>query len=193
MIRRELASYGIILSNLAEETKRKRIELSMLAQYVHDTLGKADATGDPGDSSKEEKIGLSKIALTLALPGTHECKCATCDPDHMQAIVEEADKRATEAYNDSLTKEVKLELREKVIRQYSEEITKDARQEVRNRLKKEVLANELKKYKIQLLEEVKAEYQDTIRTELTKKMEAQYQQRFQDMLMGLARPSDQSF
>ena len=98
VIRQELISYEMLISNLAEQTKRQRMELSVIAQYIRKTLksnksasevtedagkeesaskekgsGKAEEAGDPSKTAGEHR--LPRAVLSVVLPDKHECRC----------------------------------------------------------------------------------------------------------------------
>lgn len=98
VIRRELISYEMLISNLAEQTKRQRMELSVIAQYIRKTLesnksaskvtedaskeksaskekgsDKAEEAGDPSKTAGE--LRLPRVVLSVVLPNKHEYRC----------------------------------------------------------------------------------------------------------------------
>lgn len=77
----------MLISNLAEQTKRQRMELSVIAHYIRKQLGPSESTSEEGASK------LPRVILTVGLPGKHQCRCPTCDPKSNQELEAEPQPR----------------------------------------------------------------------------------------------------
>ena len=70
LIRRELVSYGVAVSNMAEETWRKRLELNHIAGYIRDMLDKVTGKTEVAEGFTDQ--GVSAEGSTnpgVAAPG----------------------------------------------------------------------------------------------------------------------------
>lgn len=99
----------MLISNLAEQTKRQRMKLSVIAQYIRKQLGPSESTSEEGASK------LPRVILTVGLPGKHQCRCPTCDPKFNQEPEAAAAKRAEDTYASRLEEPIKREMKEKTV------------------------------------------------------------------------------
>ena len=61
VIRQELISYEMLISDLAEQTKRQRMGLSVIAQYIRKTLDSNKSASEvTEDASKEKRASKEK-------------------------------------------------------------------------------------------------------------------------------------
>lgn len=71
-IRKELVSYGMAVSNLVEQTRIKREELGLVAEWIFHGL-------DKGASA------LPKVFFKII--DKHECYCDHCNPNFRQTLI----------------------------------------------------------------------------------------------------------
>ena len=131
VMRRELVSYEITLSNLTNSTRTKLGELRFVTEYIKDLLEKSvkgAATKDDTESLtnvnhvKGDAEGLAEVdhakgivemdnvkgiegetlsGVFLKALGVHECRCPACDPEYHQDMEDKAKAEAKQTYNSS--------------------------------------------------------------------------------------------
>lgn len=87
-LRRELATYGVVVSNLAEATKIQRVELASIAAYA---IKYIDHHRPPPDTNDLEFVNeaatLPKVCLPRAFLTTIEARCYNCDPEFEGGLI----------------------------------------------------------------------------------------------------------
>lgn len=90
-LRRELATYGVIVSNLAEATKIQGVELASIAAYTKKYIDHHRPPPDPNDLEfVNEAATLPKVCQPRAVLTTieaHQCRCYNCDPEFEGGLI----------------------------------------------------------------------------------------------------------
>ena len=167
-----------MISNLANETKHHRTEISQLAQVflkLLDTYGSDDFTitaasnaSTASDSSlppfsaldnpsPDPTFRLSAIFLRAINSEAHPCMCENCMPEFAKTLADRAEKDAALIYQRELKAEVKEGMRREFVKTLTAEAESDAKKSVRDKIRKRCQEEVLQETKAQLTQKLRAE------------------------------------
>lgn len=199
-VRRELVQYGLVVSNLADETKRQRSEISELARVfmklleAHGptdtitTTAASNASEPPDTDMSHPSPGfrLPAIFLRAIDPGSHQCMCESCMPEYAKTLAERAEKKAAASYQQQLRAEVKVEMVRGLEKSLAAKAESDAKQVVRDKLKSKIKKEVLQEAKDQLAQELRAEWEATHAKEIEARLQKDY---YEKMTAAFIKPA----
>lgn len=172
VMRKELSSYAITVSRLAQKVKVHRKEIIALAGYIRKLLGKA-----LGASSSTEDNQATLPGFILEAVPAHPCRCTSCDSEYLEQVEQQATLAAAKSYEDKQTDEARQSLLQKYADEHATELRAEAHRGVVEQMRSEIQAEELQKYKDKLRTEIQDELKQQTRAELTRDIEALYAER----------------
>ena len=123
-IRRELASYGAVVSNLANKAQKQRIEISTIAK---DLIALEPSTELPTSVSK----------VLMKVIGAHECLCQDCDPEYHEHLRASITQEAQAEDKEWMLEFVQQKYKNDLMGQVNEEWKVAEREKIRAEIKEE--------------------------------------------------------
>lgn len=129
-IRRELVTYGVVLSNLANATKMQRQALVGIATYVLNYIKRNQPKPnkahplDMGPPAPAPRTYLPRAFISII--GAHACRCHQCDTEFQQDLLDAVKKRAVDDYAKILEQDVVENMRNDLISKYWDELNTEA-------------------------------------------------------------------
>ena len=178
ILRKDLISYGAVISSLANQTKQQRREIAALAGYLHNFLSAHTTESSP--SIKSNNPTLPEISLKAL--DARACLCLQCSPGHSKQVKDQAVKEASKHYEEMVAENTKQRLRLYYEDKYAQEVKTEVLNSIRAKLKDKILKEELVTYKQQLTRKIQNEWKNDARAKISAELDDQYAAKFKQMM-----------